>query len=43
MTPHNAGYSDKAVEENILSVYRNISRIFHGEKPENIINLIEGY
>ncbi len=43
MTPHNAGYSDKAIEENILSVYHNISRIFYGEAPKNKINLEEGY
>jgi phosphoglycerate dehydrogenase-like enzyme/ribonuclease HI len=43
MTPHNAGYSDKAIEENILSVYKNIVRIFYGEEPKNKINLEEGY
>ncbi len=43
LTPHNAGYSDKAIEENILSVYKNISRVFYGEEPENKINLSEGY
>lgn len=43
MTPHNAGYSDKAIEENILSVYKNIVRVFHGKEPKNKISLIEGY
>ncbi|MDD3031412.1 MAG: NAD(P)-dependent oxidoreductase [Atribacterota bacterium] len=43
MTPHNAGYSDKAVEENIQSVYNNITRIFYGEEPENKVDLSEGY
>jgi len=43
MTPHNAGYSDKAVAENILSTYHNIARILHGEEPVNIVNLTEGY
>lgn len=43
LTPHNAGYSDKAIEENILSVYKNITRIFYGEETENRINLAEGY
>ncbi|MFA6622162.1 MAG: hydroxyacid dehydrogenase, partial [Candidatus Caldatribacteriota bacterium] len=43
MTPHNAGYSDKAVEENIQSVYNNITRIFYVEEPENKVDLSEGY
>ncbi len=43
LTPHNAGYSDKAIEENILFTYKNICRIFYGEEPENRINLSEGY
>lgn len=43
LSPHNAGYSDKAIEENIFSVYKNISKIFHGEQPDNKINLTEGY
>ena len=43
MSPHSAGYTDKAVEENVLEVYKNIKRIFEGEEPENKINLEEGY
>lgn len=43
MSPHNAGYSDKAIEENILAVYENIARVYHKEEPKNIINLSEGY
>jgi phosphoglycerate dehydrogenase-like enzyme/ribonuclease HI len=43
MTPHNAGYSDRAIEENILSVYKNIVRVFYGEEPKNKVNISEGY
>ncbi len=43
MSPHNAGYSDQAIEENILSVYKNIARVFYGEEPENKVKLDEGY
>jgi phosphoglycerate dehydrogenase-like enzyme len=43
MSPHNAGYTDKAIEENILMVYHNIKRIFHGQEPENRVDLAEGY
>jgi phosphoglycerate dehydrogenase-like enzyme len=43
LSPHNAGYSDKALEENIYRVYQNIARIFHGQEPEDKINLEEGY
>ncbi len=43
LSPHNAGYSDRAIEENIQVVYENIVRVFYGERPENEINLSEGY
>ncbi len=43
MTPHNAGYSDKAIEENILSVYKNIVRVFYGEEPTDKVDISEGY
>lgn len=43
MSPHSAGYTDKAVEENVLEVYKNIKRIFRGEEPANRVNLEEGY
>jgi len=43
MTPHNAGYSDKALEENVLSVFDNIKRIYNKEEPINQINIDEGY
>jgi phosphoglycerate dehydrogenase-like enzyme/ribonuclease HI len=37
MSPHTAGYSDRALEENIKSVFDNIVRIYYGEEPENQI------
>ncbi len=43
LSPHNAGYSDRAIELNIRTVYTNIARIYYGEQPENRINLEEGY
>ena len=43
MSPHNAGYTDKAIEENILQIYNNIRRIFYDREPENRVNLDEGY
>ncbi len=43
LSPHNGGYSDKAIAENIWTVYRNITRVFYGKEPENRINLSEGY
>jgi len=38
MSPHTAGYSDRALEENIKSVFDNIVRIYYGEEPENQIS-----
>lgn len=38
MSPHTAGYTDKALEENIKSVFDNIVRIYYGEEPENRID-----
>jgi phosphoglycerate dehydrogenase-like enzyme/ribonuclease HI len=38
MSPHTAGYTDKALEENIKSVFDNIVKIYYGEEPENQIN-----
>lgn len=38
MSPHTAGYTDKALEENIKSVFDNIVRIYYGEEPENQID-----
>ncbi len=43
MSPHNAGYTDKSIEGNILQVYENIKRVFYGEEPKNRIDLEEGY
>ncbi|MBN2395098.1 MAG: reverse transcriptase-like protein [Candidatus Atribacteria bacterium] len=43
LSPHNAGYTDQAIEENISSVYQNILKIFNGERPDNQVNLSEGY
>lgn len=37
MSPHTAGYSDRALEENIKSVFDNIVRIYYREEPENQI------
>jgi phosphoglycerate dehydrogenase-like enzyme/ribonuclease HI len=38
MSPHTAGYTNKALEENIKSVFENIVKIYYGEEPENRIN-----
>jgi len=38
MSPHTAGYSDKALEENIKEVFDNIVKVYHGEEPENQVN-----
>jgi len=38
MSPHTAGYTDRALEENIKSVFDNIVKIYYGEEPENRIN-----
>jgi len=38
MSPHTAGYADRALEENIESVFKNIVKIYYGEEPENRIN-----
>jgi len=38
MTPHTAGYSDRALEENIKSIFDNIVKIYRGEEPENRID-----
>ncbi|MBU2439735.1 reverse transcriptase-like protein [bacterium] len=38
MSPHTAGYTDRALEENIKSVFDNMVKIYFGEKPENQID-----
>jgi len=38
MSPHTAGYTDRALEENIKSVFDNIVKIYFEEKPENQID-----
>lgn len=38
MSPHTAGYTDRALEENIKSVFDNIMKIYYGEEPENQID-----
>jgi len=38
MSPHIAGYTDRALEENIKSVFDNIVKIYYGEEPENRID-----
>lgn len=43
MSPHTAGYTDKALEQNIESVFENIAKIYYGEEPENQIDLKLGY
>ena len=39
MSPHIAGYTDRALEENIKSVFDNIVKIYYGEEPENRIDI----
>jgi len=43
MSPHTAGYTDRALEENIKSVFDNIVKIYFGEEPENRIDPELGY
>ncbi len=38
ISPHTAGYTDGALEENIKSVFENIVKIYYGEEPENQID-----
>ncbi|MBC8386971.1 MAG: reverse transcriptase-like protein [Actinobacteria bacterium] len=38
MSPHTAGYTDRALEENIKSVFDNIVKIYYGEEPESRID-----
>jgi len=38
MSPHTAGYTDRALEENIKFVFNNIVKIYYGEEPENRID-----
>jgi phosphoglycerate dehydrogenase-like enzyme len=38
MSPHTAGYTDRALDENIKSVFDNIVKIYYGEEPENQID-----
>ena len=38
MSPHIAGYTDRALEENIKSVFDNIVKIYYGEEPENQVD-----
>ena len=38
MSPHTAGYTDRALEENIESIFENIVKIYYGEEPENQID-----
>jgi phosphoglycerate dehydrogenase-like enzyme len=38
MSPHTAGYTDRALEENIKFVFDNIVKIYYGEEPENQID-----
>jgi phosphoglycerate dehydrogenase-like enzyme len=43
LSPHTAGYTDKAIEENVCGIFKNIVKIYHGEQPDNQINLEIGY
>src|SRR4030042_3153754 len=38
MSPHTAGYTDRALEENLKSVFDNIVKIYYGEEPESRID-----
>jgi len=38
MSPHTAGYTDRALEENIKSVFDNIVKIYYREEPKNQID-----
>jgi len=38
VSPHTAGYTDRALDENIKSVFDNIVKIYYGEEPENQID-----
>lgn len=38
MSSHTAGYTDRALEENIKSVFDNIVKIYYGEEPENQVD-----
>jgi len=38
MSPHTAGYTDRALEENIKSVFDNIVKIYYREEPESRID-----
>jgi len=39
MSPHTAGYTDQALEENIKAVFDNLVRIYYGEEPESQVNV----
>lgn len=38
MSPHTAGYTDRALEENIKSVFDNVVKIYYGGEPESRID-----
>ncbi len=43
MSPHTAGYTERALDKNIKSVFDNIVKIYYGEEPENQIDTELGY
>lgn len=43
ISPHNAGYSDRAIEKSIEIVYQNLIRLANGERLMNRINPDKGY
>ncbi len=43
MSPHTAGYTDKALEIKFKSFFDNIVKIYYGEEPENRIDPELGY
>jgi len=38
MSPHTAGYTERALDKNIKYVFDNIVKIYYGEEPENQID-----
>jgi phosphoglycerate dehydrogenase-like enzyme len=43
MTPHNGGYSDGFLRENLKFIFANIARVARGEVPENLVDIERGY
>jgi phosphoglycerate dehydrogenase-like enzyme len=43
MTPHNGGYSDGFLRENLKFIFSNIARVARGEVPENLVDVEREY